>query len=394
MSLLIRFTFMKKYWRSLEEVVTGPVETQDDHAESADKENILGMLEGIPFKLNASRRDFIKLMSYSITSAALLAACKKPIQHAIPFLIQPENVTPGVASHYASTFYDGSEFCPVVVKVRDGRPVKLEGNRMYGYTTGGTSPRVQASVLSLYDNARIQQPLISNKPAGWEEVDLGITQALEKINTENKEIVFLSSTVFSPSTLTLFEEFKTKYPTARLVFYDGVSGSGIIDAHRETTGSAQIPYPLFENADVIVSFGADFLGTWIMPTEFTLSYVKKRKIQKGSAAMSRHIQIESGLSLTGSNADERIQISPSQEASAVAMLYNLIALKTGGEQISNVSPLNGIKLEKIVTELLSKKGKSLVISGSNDVNVQKIIIAINRLLGNFGSTLDLDRQIL
>src|SRR5208282_1975316 len=116
----------------------------------------LGALEGIPLKATASRRDFLKIMSYSVGSAALLAACNKPVQYAIPYLVQPSDIVPGKASYYASTCYDGSEYCPVVVKVRDGRPIKLEGNNLYKYTRGGTSARVQASILSLYDNARIK----------------------------------------------------------------------------------------------------------------------------------------------------------------------------------------------------------------------------------------------
>jgi hypothetical protein len=333
-------------------------------------------------------------MSYSVTSAALLAACKKPIQHAIPFLIQPADITPGVASHYASTFYDGSEFCPVVVKVRDGRPIKLEGNKMYGYTNGGTSPRVQASVLSLYDNARIQGVLKKRTPYTWNEADKDIIESLSKISTEGKDIVFLSSTLYSPSTLNVIADFKAKYPSARIVLYDGISYSGILDAYLETAGMTGIPYPMFDKADVIVSFSADFLGTWLMPTEFALSYVKKRKVEKDKPNMSRHIQVESGLSLTGSNADERIIIKPSEETAAIAQLYNLIASKTGGEIITFLQPDNNLHLEKIAAELLSNKGKSIVISGSNNPVAQKIIIAINRLLGNFGNTLDLKRPIL
>ena len=385
---------MRKYWRSLEEVITGPVDRDKEIQESADKENILGLLEGIPFKMGASRRDFLKIMSYSVASAALLAACKKPIQHAIPFLVQPTDITPGVASYYASTFYDGSEFCPVVVKVRDGRPIKLEGNKLYGYTNGGTSPRVQASVLSLYDNARIRNPLSKNRQISWEEADREIMTTLDRINNENRDIVLLTSTIYSPSTLALIEQFKQRCTRTRVVYYDGISYSGSVDGWRETTGMAGIPYPMFDKAEVIVSFGADFLGTWLLPTEFAQAYVRKRKVMKDKAVMSRHIQVESVLSLTGSNADERITIKPSEESAAIATLYNLIASKTGGETIEIPSIRSDIKLEKIASELLANRGKSIVISGSADAGVQKIAIAINRLLGNYGQTIDVNRPVM
>ncbi len=385
---------MKKYWRSLDEVVTGPVEHEKEVTESADKENVLGMLEGIPFKIGASRRDFIKLMSYSVASSALLAACKKPVQHAIPYLIQPREITPGVASHYASTFYDGSEYSPVVVKVRDGRPIKLEGNRQYKYTKGGTSPRLQASVLSLYDNARIQNPLKKNNLISWDDADNEIIAALNKISNQNKQIVILTSTLFSPSTLKLVDDFKNRFPSARVVNYDGISFSGMVDAFYQSSGIRAIPYPMFDKAETIVSFGADFLGTWLMPVEFALAYVQKRKVEKGQAFMSRHIQFESGLSLTGSNADERIQISPFDETSILTRLHNLIASKTGRAPAPETSAEPDKNLEKIAAELLKNRGKSIVISGSNDIYNQKLIIAINMMLDNYGNTFDLQRPLL
>ncbi len=385
---------MEKYWRSIDEIENGPVQDKKNLEEESHNNEVIGLLEGIPFKTSASRRDFLKVMSYSVASAALLSACQKPIQHAIPFLIQPSDIVPGKASHYASTFIDGNEFCPIVVKVRDGRPIKLEGNELYKYTRGGTSARVQASILSLYDNARIKNPKGKNKAIQWIDADKEIVAGLEKINRNGQDIVLLTSTIFSPSTLKTIEDFKSHYPHTKVVNYDVVSYSGMADAYKEATGKTGIPYPLFNKADVIVNFGADFLGTWLLPTEFTLAYVSKRKVEKGTYKMSRHIQFESNLSLTGSNADERIQIKPSEELIILANLYNLIASKQGAELLS-VAPITGdFKLEKISNELLGNRGKSLVLSGSNDISIQKIIIAINGLLNNYGHTFDLEKPIL
>ncbi|HEY4789313.1 MAG TPA: TAT-variant-translocated molybdopterin oxidoreductase, partial [Bacteroidales bacterium] len=385
---------MEKYWRSIDEIENGSAKDEQEKAKQAHNDDVLGMLEGIPLKASASRRDFLKIMSYSAASAALLAACKRPVQNAIPFLIQPSDVVPGKASHYASTFFDGSEYCPVVAKVRDGRPIKLEGNNLYKYTRGGTSARVQASILSLYDNARIKNPTHKDRPVLWASADAEIITGLEKAKSNDKQIVLLTSTIFSPSTLKAIEEFKSVYPNAKIVNYDVVSYSGIVDAYKETTEKNGIPYPLFDKADVIVSFGADFLGTWFFPTEFTLAYVSKRKVAKGYYKMSRHIQYESSLSLTGSNADERIQIRPSEESVILANLYNLIASKIGWDLI-DVEPVDAsFKLEKIAAELLGARGRSIVVSGSNDANIQKIVIGINRLLDNYGNTFDIERPML
>ncbi len=384
---------MKKYWRSIDEIKSGTFRNDPGKGESTHNDDIIGYLEGLPIKDPASRRHFLKIMSYSVGSAAILAACKKPVQYAIPYLIQPSDIVPGKASHYASTFFDGSEYCPVVVKVRDGRPIKLEGNNLYKYTRGGTSARVQASILSLYDNARIKSPLHNNKSIHWADADKIIKSSLEKVKESGKEIVVLTSTLFSPSTLKIIEDFKSTFPNTKLVTYDGISYSGIVDAYKETTNKAGIPYPNFDKADVIVSFGADFLGTWLLPTEFTLAYVSKRKLEKGTYKMSRHIQYESNLSLTGSNADERISIRPSEEPVILANLYNLIASKQGARLIDIPALENNFRLEKIATELLGNKGRSIVISGSNDKEVQKIVIAINYLLNNYGKTFNMDKPI-
>jgi anaerobic selenocysteine-containing dehydrogenase len=99
-----------------------------------------------------------------------VASCEQPVRKAIPFLIQPEEIIPGKAVYYASTYYEGGEYCPIVVKVRDGRPIKIEGNELSPVTRGGTTARVQASILSLYDPDRYKHPLIDGKEASWEEV--------------------------------------------------------------------------------------------------------------------------------------------------------------------------------------------------------------------------------
>src|SRR5215208_4545380 len=104
------------------------------------------------------RRDFLKYLGFSTAAATLAASCKTPVRKAMPFVNRPENITPGVAKYYASTYVQDGDVLPVVVKVRDGRPNKLEGNALSTLTQGGTSPRAQASVLDLYDMNRLTNP--------------------------------------------------------------------------------------------------------------------------------------------------------------------------------------------------------------------------------------------
>jgi anaerobic selenocysteine-containing dehydrogenase len=117
---------------------------------------LLEMLEADLLGKSSSRRDFLKVFGFSVASAAILASCKRPIQNAIPYAVQPPEITPGKSSYYASSFYDGHEYASIVVKTRDGRPIKIEGNDLSAFNKEGTTARVQASVLSLYDDARLK----------------------------------------------------------------------------------------------------------------------------------------------------------------------------------------------------------------------------------------------
>ena len=150
---------MEKQWRSIKEFEQGISPEQESKSRAS----------------NGSRRDFLKLFGFSVASAAVVSSCEKPVQRAIPFLIKPEEIIPGKSAYYASTFFDGTEYCSVVVKVRDGRPIKIEGNHQSPVSRGGTSARVQASVLNLYDDARYKEPELSGNKIAWDEVDSWVT---------------------------------------------------------------------------------------------------------------------------------------------------------------------------------------------------------------------------
>jgi len=385
---------MKKYWQNIEEINKSAEKANDKKQKNIKNDDLTGFLEELPLNAFTSRRDFLKFIGFGVSSAVIASACQKPVQKAIPFLNQPADIIPGKASHFASSFFDGSEYCPIVVKVRDGRPIKIEGNDIYKYTQGGTTARVQASILSLYDNARIKSPLKKSIAISWADADKEIISELKKTLSNSKKIALLTTTIFSPSTLKAIDNFKLKYPNLKVVYYDVFSYSGILDAYKEFTGKAIIPYPQFDKAKVIVNFGADFLGTWLLPAEFTLAYASMRKVGKGLKNMSRHIQFESNMSLTGSNADERIQIKPSEELAILYALYNILSGKPDKE-MERVLPLNNsLNLNSIADELLEYKGNSIVLSGSNDITVQKTVIAINNILDNYGKTLNIDKPIL
>jgi MoCo/4Fe-4S cofactor protein with predicted Tat translocation signal len=380
---------MKKYWKSIEEY-KGAIPADEGQNEAEHKNEVLALLENDFLKKNSSRRDFLKVFGFSISSAAIIASCKRPVINAIPYVVQPPEVTPGKALYYASSYFDGHEYSGIVVKTRDGRPIKIEGNLLSDFNMEGTSARVQASVLSLYDDARPKGPMSGNKEFTWEDIDKEISGALSKISPD-EEVVLFTSTVISPSAKKIINEFGSRFKKFRWVQYDAVSYSAILEANQLCFGKEAIPDYHFQNAGLVVSFNADFLGSWLAPVHFIPKYVSGRKLDHGEKDMLRHIHFESGMSLTGSNADKRYKIKPSEEKSLLVDLYNRIAAKTGGEHFPAPGPR--IDLSGIADSLLAHKGRSIVVSGTNNTEIQIIVNGINHLLGNYSECIDLANNL-
>ncbi|MDO8897315.1 MAG: hypothetical protein Q7V19_06665, partial [Bacteroidales bacterium] len=200
-----------KYFKSLEELtIDTSRETSDKPA--GDKQFIIEMQQEVKKMTSGTRRDFLKAFGFTIASAAIASSCEQPVRKAIPFLIQPEGIIPGKASYYASSFFDGIDYCSVLVKVRDGRPIKIEGNTLSSITKGGTNARAQASVLSLYDNERHKFPVFDGQETTWEQADEKIISQLNSIKDKQGKVVLLSPTVISPSTKAAIDEFVAAYP--------------------------------------------------------------------------------------------------------------------------------------------------------------------------------------
>ncbi len=406
----------KQYWKGLEELRNDPEFERIKNQEFAEE---LPLEEIFSSKAEANnttgRRDFLKLLGFGV-GVATLAACETPVRKTIPYLIKPEEIVPGVANYYASTYFDGRDYCSIVVKTREGRPIKIEGNDLSPVTGGGTSARVQASVLSLYDSSRLKTPMMNREATTWNNVDsevknklsllYGSLKPVEEVKDKKGKVIknkeakatgktanlrILSSTIISPSTKAVIGDFINRYPGTRHITYDAVSFSGMRMANEATFGTAMIPTYRFDNAKTIVSIGADFLANWLSPIEYSKQYVAKRKLRGSNkeAAMSKHIQIESALSLTGSNADKRIAVKPSEMGAVVLSLYNKIASKAGEPTYGNAELGKAEEsIKDAANELWNSKGSALVVSGSNDKDVQILVNEINKMLGSYGVTID------
>jgi molybdopterin-containing oxidoreductase family iron-sulfur binding subunit len=346
----------------------------------------------------ATRRDVLSLLGFSLGAAGVAAGCRAPTQKALPLPVASDQMVAGVANFYATTCGGCSAACSLVVRQRDGRPIKLEGNEASTLFGGGTCATGQATVLSLYDEARARGPVIEGHPANWAAVDERIARALE---ASRGDVVLLSRTLTSPSTRALVEVIGDRHPRFRHVTYDAVSASAIRAANARSFGVAVVPHYRFGEARVIVALDADFLGTWLSPVEFAHQYARGRTQDGGR---SFHVQVESEMSVTGTNADLRIAVAPSELGPFAVALLGAVARQGGDGALASdaaaflaAAPAQRArtwKIERIARRLLAHRGTSLVVSGSEDPAVQTIVNALNATLGNVGKTVDLARPSL
>ena len=364
----------KKYWKSEAELNPNDsiVETlkQNEFTEQLPVDDFLGDKDGLEAS-STNRRDFLKYVGFS-TAAATLAACEGPVHKSIPYVVQPESIVPGVANHYATSIADGFDFASILVKTREGRPIKIENNERAN-VLGGANARVNASVLSLYDSTRVQGPTFEGNAITWEDLDNRVKGGLKAASNSGKQIVLLTQTYASPSMAKLAASFASVYNNVRHVVYDAISEDAALNAFEAAYGERALADYDFGKADLVVSFAADFLADW-QGGGYDSAYAKKRVPKNGK--MSRHIHLESNMSLSGANADRRVPLKPSQLKVALAKLYGKLNGSSVGGGDSTVDGVVG----QLAGELRKAGSNAVVVCGLNDVNAQAVTLAINELL--------------
>jgi MoCo/4Fe-4S cofactor protein with predicted Tat translocation signal len=353
-----------------------------------------------------ARRDFLKLMGASVAMAT--AGCiRRPVQKIVPYNKQPEEVTLGISNFYTSTYFDGSEGLGLLVKTREGRPIKIEGNPSFPLNKGGLSVRSQASILSLYDPERLQGPqhnLFNEKRTNkdtvgikWDNLDDKMVEQLKKGGA-----VVLTGNIPSPSTRGLISDFTQGFKASHVV-WEPLANEDIREGQKASYGEAVIPQYRFDKAKVIVSIDADFLGTWLSPVAFTRQFSNGRRDPK---TMSKLISFDSTFSLTGANADIRFKIKPSHQLDVVMGLINALSEKASSvsaatknqlTSFANTAQKLGIEpalFSKVATDLWENRGASLVVAGgiqtmtARSRELQIAVNYLNSLLENDGKTVD------
>ncbi len=344
--------------------------------------------------LTTSRRGFLAAAGFGLAGTALASCSRAPVDQAMPFLAQPEAVVPGRPAYYSSTCGACTAGCGLIVKTRDGRPIKLEGNPDHPVSRGGLCAVGQASILGLYDSQRLDAPMRQGQRASWADVDAAIVSGLAQARDARRPVRLLTPTITSPTLRAAVDGFLATFPDARHVAYDALSVSAVLDAHERTHGARVLPRYRFDRAAVIVSVDADFLGTWISPVEYTSGYRAGRRLGDSSASLSFHAQAESRMSLTGSKADLRLVVAPSGYGPLLAHLGNRVARLAGAPPLvdqAGPSPVDAAVIDDLADRLWHARERSLVVCGSHDATIQALCNAANHLLGAYGSTIDIER---
>jgi anaerobic selenocysteine-containing dehydrogenase/Fe-S-cluster-containing dehydrogenase component len=361
-----------------------------------------------------NRRDFLRLVGIGVAGAA--TGCSGPkADHLIPYLVAPQDVMPGVATWYASTCRECPAGCGVLVKAREGRAIKVEGNPGHPVNQGGLCARGQAGLQGLYDPDRVRTPMVKEGGA-WKAItwEAGLQLAATKLGeaARAKRGIALLTDNATGSAQALAAEWAAAAGATHLV-YEAFAHESLREANRRTFGQATIPAYDFARARCVVSFGADFLETWLSPVGHARGFAAMRARRDGSG---HFVTVEPRLSLTGANADEWVAIKPGTEvALALGMAQVILTESLGpavgerGQLLDAVSAFTPEAVER-QTEVpaenvrrlarqFAKQRPSLAVAGGIAAQSEQsvaLLAAVNLLnyaAGNVGETVRFDRTM-
>jgi molybdopterin-containing oxidoreductase family iron-sulfur binding subunit len=291
------------------------------------------------------RRDFLKILGLSGASTGLVGCAQEPAQKLIPYLVRPEEIIPGIPTYYASTCRECPAGCGLHVKVREGRPIKIEGNPDHPSNAGRLCARGQASLQGLYNPDRIDSPLRRSEASGefepisWDEAESVLAERLQAlIQAGQSDRVFLFTDSAAGSLDSLFDAWMDAIGSTNRLICESFDVEPLREANRLTFGLAQIPRFEIQNAELILSFGAGFLETWLSPVQYARRFAQSQSLHEGRKG--RFIHIAPRLSLTGTSADEWVPARPaSAMLIALAMTRVLVSDGRAGTRAAAIRPI-------------------------------------------------------
>ena len=379
------------YWRGLDELAETP-----EFRNWVDREFPEGAGEWAD---PVSRRHFIKLMSASFLLAGAGFAgsgCRRPAEHLEPFGQAPENYVHGTPRYFATAMPAPGGALPLVVKSYEGRPTKIEGNKLHPDSNGGTDRFAQASILGLYDPDRAARfTHLGNNVTREAAFDFLAGLARSAESNRGQGLAFLMERSDSPSRQRLQKLAAGKFPLAGWYAHDPID----LDIHRRAAslafGRSVQPRWLFDKAKVIVSIDCDFLGSESQVQNHIRRFAQGRQLENGDRevdpgqkrgdALSRLYVAETVMSLTGFNADHRLRLPSSALLLAARTLAAGILQQsadgTGIESLQNSTGQAVKWLAECARDLRAHRGESLVVAGHRQpLAVHLLAYALNDAL--------------
>jgi len=379
------------YWRSFEELYSGQKFLEEREKEFKDGADLAPDIKKMS---PLSRRKFFALLGASAAVAGTACSDYQDKGEIIPYNKMPEEITIGKANYYASTCTGCSSACGILIKTREGRPIKIDGNPDHPVSKGKICSQGQASIMALYDPDRLKSPKRKNgnkfDDAEWQEVDEKIVSALSSVGS--KEIAIITKEIVSPTQNDVLNDFVKKYPTTKVYSFEQFNDSIRNSAWQKCYGDSDFPFIKWNDAEVVVSLDADFLGTGFNRVENTRLFTERKDIM--NKKFNRLYAVESDLSLTGMNADYRLMLKPDLQYAFVMALINELQRKNvisnsvnaSSFKLANLSGKFGLSektLNYLVNDLAKKKGKSIIYAGSHlPENVHIAVNLLNEELGN------------
>jgi Fe-S-cluster-containing dehydrogenase component/anaerobic selenocysteine-containing dehydrogenase len=382
-------THRKKYWKSLY-----ALEDKKTAASSEIHEFLDGVTDDFsPSEMSGmSRKQFLALLAASAAFTAAGCSDYRDKGEIVPYTKKPEEVTPGVPNYYASTCAGCSQACGILIKTREGRPIKIDGNPDHPINRGKICAKGQASVLNLYDPVRLRKPKYSNASGSqgevsWKHIDGEIVRHLEDAVRTGKEIALVTRAVHSPTAKKVMDDFTASFPTAKIYSYSLFNDESRRKAWLTCYGSRDLPVIEWEKAKVILALESDFLGTDGMVLEQIRKFTDSRDVMK-SKTINRLYCVEGTMSMTGANADYRLRLRPDAQKEFVLAL----AKEFGGSKVSsNVTlqefvrdhSLSTDAINHLIADLMSHRGEAMIYAGNTlPEEVHHAVNYLNEILGN------------
>ncbi|MDF1826103.1 MAG: TAT-variant-translocated molybdopterin oxidoreductase [Verrucomicrobiales bacterium] len=352
---------------------------------------------------DTSRRQFVKLMGASTALAGFGVACKRPVKHLVPYNEHVEWVVPGRALYYSTVkpALGGLGCEPLVATTHEGRPTKVDGNRLHPDVTGGSSAYTQASILELYDQDRSRGYLKGGAEVPGSSFESEFLAPFREAK-DGSGVAILVSPSTSPTRNRLLAQVKKAYKGLRAYSYEALASAGRAEASAELYGAGALPVVNLSGAKRILSLDCDFVGNDPVGTDSVAEFSATRD---PDGEMSRLYVAESAFTLTGGQADHRYRIAASQMVAVAALVAKEVAALAGDADLkalaaslaSKVVPevYNAKWIKECAADLFSAKSGSIVLAGGRQPKeVHLIVAAINKVLGSYGSLISVvDHQL-